>query len=185
MEASAAADFFLSDDVVALSRKLLGYRLYTRIDGALTGGVITETEAYRGPEDRACHAYQNRRTPRTEVMFHKGGICYVYVCYGMHHLLNFVTGGEGLPHAILIRALAPLVGLDTMLARRGRTPLMSGPARVCQALGIDKHLNGHPIGSQSLWLEAGNPQGTIVAGPRVGIDYAGEDRHLPWRFQLR
>lgn len=181
-------DFYLSDDVIALGRKLLGKYLFTNIDGKLTGGMIIETESYKGPEDRASHAYNNRRTKRTEVMFHKGGICYVYLCYGIHHLLNVVTNIEGIPHAILIRAIKPLFGLDIMINRRKKNDLKtltSGPGSVATALGIDMSLNAAPLTSDLIWIEdRGAVRKKIEAGPRIGIDYAGSDALLPWRFRL-
>src|SRR5262249_30499335 len=110
--------FYRQEDVVNISRQLLGKYLFTYFDHALTGGVIVETEAYRAPEDRASHAYNMRRTKRNEVMYHAGGVCYVYTCYGLYPLFNIVTNTEGVPHAILIRALEPVEGVETMLIRR-------------------------------------------------------------------
>lgn len=181
-------EFYLSDDVVAIARALLGKRLYTNIDGQVTGGLITETEAYAGPNDRASHAYNNRRTARTEVMFHQGGIAYVYLCYGIHHLLNVVTNREGIPHAVLIRGIFPTVGIETMLKRRNKDKLdhrlTSGPGSVCQALGINMQQNGTRFDSGSLWIEEGVQLAScqIETSARIGIDYAGEDALLPWRF---
>jgi len=183
--------FYLDDDVVSLSRALLGKYLFTCFDGVVTGGRITETEAYRGPEDRACHAYNNLRTARTDVLFRRGGVCYVYLCYGIHHLLNVVTNHEGIPHAILIRAIEPLVGVSTMMKRRKKTKLditlTSGPGSLAQALGIDRKLNGISLLSDTIWVEDRKETPSsekILVGPRVGIDYAGEDAFLPWRFRL-
>lgn len=183
-------EFYLSDDVVAIARALLGKRLYTNIDGQVTGGLITETEAYAGPADRASHAYNNRRTARTEVMFHQGGIAYVYLCYGIHHLLNVVTNRDGIPHAVLIRGIFPTVGIETMLKRRNKDKfdhrLTSGPGSVCQALGINMQQNGTRFDSGSLWIEEGmkvDPS-KIETSTRIGIDYAGEDALLPWRFMF-
>lgn len=181
-------EFYLRDDVVAIARDLLGKRLYTNIDGQVTGGLITETEAYAGPVDRASHAYNNRRTARTEVMFHQGGIAYVYLCYGIHHLLNVVTNRDGIPHAVLIRGIFPTVGIETMLKRRNKDKLdhrlTSGPGSVCQALGINMQQNVTCFNSKSLWIEEGvqvDPS-QIETSKRIGIDYAGEDALLPWRF---
>ena len=183
--------FYRQSDVVAVAKELIGKQLFSTIDNKTTGGIIIETEAYRGPEDKACHAYNNRRTPRTEVMFQNGGIAYVYFCYGMHHLLNIVTSVEGEPHAILIRALQPTHGLETMAERRNKKPdsplLANGPGALCQALGITRAHNGHSLLSSLLWLEeAKSPisSSRIKATPRIGIDYAGEDAALPWRFIL-
>jgi DNA-3-methyladenine glycosylase len=183
-------EFYLRQDVVAISKELLGKWIFTQIGkGPVTGGMIIETEAYAGAEDRACHAYGNRRTPRTEVMFQKGGVAYVYLCYGMHHLLNVVTNQQDIPHAILIRAIKPTHGIETMLKRRKKTTfdsrLTSGPGALCQALGIDRTFNGYSFASPPLWIEdrkASFRENEILATPRIGVDYAGKDAHLPWRF---
>lgn len=141
-------DFFQSADVVSLSKELLGKTLITQIDGVLTSGLIIETEAYRGPDDTACHAYKNRRTNRTEVMYGKGGHTYVYICYGIHTMLNIVTGPENSPHAILIRALEPLDGKSIMAKRRNKPKdsflLTKGPGSLAQAMGITMLHNGTP-----------------------------------------
>lgn len=185
-------EFYLNEDVVFLGRALLGTYLFTSLDGHVTGGRIIETESYRGPEDKASHAYKNRRTPRTEVMFHKGGICYVYLCYGIHHLLNIVTNREGIPHAILIRAIEPLIGIEKMLERRNKpyfdSNLTSGPGTVAQALGVNRSFNGVSLDSSQIWIEQRTPflsDDKIVVGPRVGIDYAEEHALLPWRFRIK
>jgi DNA-3-methyladenine glycosylase len=184
-------DFYQRHDVVQIAQDLLGKTLFTNIDGILTGGTIIETEAYAGATDRACHAYNNRRTKRTEVMFHSGGIAYVYLCYGIHHLLNVVTNIEGIPHAVLIRAIQPTHGIDEMLKRRKKSALdstlTSGPGSVCQAIGITHQQNGMPFSSKTLWIERSDlivPRDKIHASARVGVDYAQEDALLPWRFQL-
>lgn len=178
--------FYLRDDVVQISQELLGCHLFTSLDGVLTGGRIIETEAYGGAQDRACHAYNNRVTKRTEVMFRQGGISYVYLCYGMHNMLNVVTNRETIPHAILIRALEPLEGIETMRERRKKEKidktLTNGPGALTQALGIDRQLNGISLHGETLWIEKGERPKQIVAGPRIGIDYAGQDASLPWRF---
>lgn len=183
--------FYLQEDVVHIARALLGKALFTRIDGCLTGGIITETEAYRGPEDKASHAYNNRCTPRTKTMFQTGGIAYVYTCYGIHQLLNVVTNVEGIPHAVLIRALYPTHGLNTMLKRRKKKAfnpmLCTGPGSLTQALAIGKEHNGAPFDEAPLWIEETSLTITpdlIQATPRIGIDYAAEHALLPWRFLL-
>lgn len=177
-------EFYLQEDVVHLAKQLLGKWLMSSIDGKLTGGMIIETEAYKGAEDKACHAYQNRKTKRTEVMFEPGGHCYVYLCYGMHNLFNVVTANGGTPHAILIRALKADTGIDVMRKRRAKkTKLTSGPGSLCQALGIDRSHNGHLLLDSPIWIEdRGHTPQKIVSGPRVGIDYAEEHADLPWRF---
>ena len=181
-------DFYLQNDVVTLAKELIGKTLLTEIDGKLTGGMIIETEAYKGAEDKASHAYKNRRTKRTEVIFATGGVAYIYLCYGMHNLLNVVTGEKDTPHAILIRGLVPLVGMEEMQKRRnGKKKLTNGPGTVCQALGIDRRHNGHPLTEIPLWIEEGEkiPSKHIIATPRIGIDYAEDHSLLPWRFLLQ
>lgn len=183
--------FYRNEDVVEVSRDLLGKVLMTNIGSAITGGIITETEAYRGPEDKASHAYGNRRTKRNEVMYLEGGICYVFQCYGIHALFNVVTGSKETPHAVLIRAVQPIVGVDEMLRRRNKTKMdrtvAGGPGTLTQALGINCSHNGLSLTGSTIWIEDRDikvsPK-TIVTGPRIGIDYAGEDALLPWRFIL-
>ncbi len=186
--------FYLEDDVVSRARALLGCRLWTRIDGMVTAGVIVETEAYDGLTDRASHAYGGRRTRRTEVFYRQGGIAYTYLCYGIHTLFNVITGPEQIPQAVLIRALAPCEGVDTILARRKqdqvRRNTAGGPGLVSQALGITTRLNGTDLSGDTVWLTAGNGEevpneGDILASPRIGIDYAGKDALLPWRFRIK
>ncbi len=183
---SLTPSFYTRTDVVTIARELLGKWLMTEIDDVLTGGMIVETEAYKGPEDRACHAYKNRRTPRTEVMFAEGGHAYVYLCYGLHHLFNIVTGPRDLPHAVLVRALLPDCGIEEMTRRRGKgKPLTAGPGALCQALGINRAHSGLSLLKGPIWIEERGfiPQEIIVT-PRIGIDYAGPDALLPWRFCL-
>lgn len=178
--------YYQSGDVVQLARALLGKSLFTRINGELTGGIIIETEAYAGAQDKACHSYNNRRTPRNEPMFAAGGIAYVYLCYGIHHLLNIITGAENDPVGILLRAIQPTHGIETMLRRRGHpklSSLASGPGSLTQALGVTLQHNKIPLDSPALWLEEGPPPRAIEAGPRIGVAYAGEDALLPYRFQ--
>lgn len=182
-----------SSDVLHLSKQLLGYKLCTRVDGVTTTGIIVETEAYRAPEDKASHAYNGRRTSRTETIFQRGGISYVYLCYGIHHLFNVVTGPKDTAHAILIRALEPLGGIPIMQERRGlsvpESRLTNGPGKLCQALGITKALDGVDLTGQEnskVWLEKGisvDPS-EIVASKRVGIDYAEEWKEKLWRFYI-
>lgn len=179
--------FYQHHDVVQVAKALLGKTLLTEFDGIVTGGTIIETEAYWGVEDRASHAYGGRRTKRTEVMFWEGGVAYVYFIYGLHAMFNIVTYTEGHPHAVLIRALRPEVGIETMKTRRGKTKLdktlTKGPGSLAQALNITTALTGIPLDGPPIWLEdRGVEVQEILVGPRIGVDYAGEDAHLPWRF---
>ena len=186
--------FYLREDVVQISKDLLGKYLVTEIDGLRTVGRITETEAYRGPEDKACHAYGGRHTPRTRVMFEAGGRAYVYLCYGIHHLFNVVTGPQGMPHAVLIRAVEPVEALDTMLQRRGmQRPLprlTAGPGSMSKAMGIRTGHTGLSLlePGSPIWIEDREttvPPTDILAGPRVGVDYAAECALWEWRFRIK
>lgn len=184
--------FYLRNDVTAISRDLLGKLLCTEIDGEHTSVVITETEAYAGVTDKASHAYGDRRTRRTEPMYGPGGIAYVYLCYGIHHLFNVVTNVEGVPHAILVRSGRAHSGLATMLERRGKPApdraLLAGPGSLARALGITTALTGSSLTGGPIWIEdhgLSTDDASISAGPRVGIDYAAEDAGRPYRFRLR
>jgi len=184
--------YYLHDDVIEHGRALLGKRLVSCVNGILSSGIITETESYKGPEDRASHAYNLRRTARNEVMYAVGGTSYVYLCYGIHPLLNVVTGPKELPHAVLIRGILPEWGLEMMSERRGKKVkegrVLVGPGVVTSAMGIDMRHNGCSLQSDTLWLEESDlrvSQEAIECLPRVGIDYAGEDALLPWRFRIK
>ncbi len=186
-----ARSFYLRNDVVAVARDLLGKALCTRIDKQLTKVVITETEAYAGITDKASHAYGDRRTKRTEPMYADGGIAYVYLCYGIHHLFNVVTNKAGTPHAVLIRAGVPLLGVGHMLARRNKKKtdktLLGGPGSLAKALGITTRDTGGSLADRRIWIEEIDTFATdkpIVAGPRIGVDYAGEDASRPYRFVM-
>ncbi len=185
-------EFYHSDDVVAISRALLGKYLFTCIDEVITGGYIVETEAYNGVIDRASHAFGNRLTPRTKTMFEEGGIAYVYLCYGIHEMFNVVTSVKGQPHAVLIRAINPTKGLDIMQYRRNmqvvKSSITSGPGSVAKALGISRVLNATSLQDDKIWIEERGLTFTdeqIAAVPRVGVDYAGEDALLPYRFYVK
>ena len=165
--------------------------LCTDVGGCMTKAIITETEAYAGVGDQASHAYGGRRTPRTEPMYAAGGIAYVYLCYGIHHLFNVVTSTKDDPQAVLIRAGHPLVGIDTMYSRRGRSAtagnLLAGPGSLAQALGIRTDLSGASLAGSRVWVEDQGfrvPGDSISIGPRIGIDYAGEDAARPYRFAI-
>lgn len=183
--------FYRRPDVLQIGKELLGKLLFTKFDGKLTGGIIIETESYKGAEDKACHAYKNRKTERTRVMFENGGVAYIYLCYGIHHLFNIVTHQEGEPHAVLIRALHPTQGIETMLQRRKKdnvTPaLTGGPGTVSQALGIHTKHSGTSLIGDQIWIEDHGieiPLDHILCSPRIGVDYAEEHALLPWRFHL-
>lgn len=183
---------FYARPTLAVARDLLGTVLVHRLpDGTDLRGRIVETEAYIGEEDSANHAHRGR-TARTAVMFGPAGIAYVYFTYGMHHMLNVVTEEEGYPAAVLIRAIEPLDGIELMQARRGNRPfrdLTNGPAKLCQALAIDRSLNGHDLTSgPPLWIEPGHAvaNADVARTRRVGIDYAdARDREAPWRFLIQ
>lgn len=184
-------DFYRRDDVVQVGRDLLGKVLCTNIGGGITKAIITETEAYAGVGDRASHAYGGRRTARTEPMYAAGGVAYVYLCYGIHHLFNVVTSTQDDPQAVLIRAGHPLSGIDTMYSRRGKSAtarnLLTGPGSLARALGIRTDLSGTSLGGQQIWIEDHGrrvPDDLVSIGPRIGIDYAGEDASRPYRFAV-
>lgn len=182
--------FFLRSDVVSVARELIGLELITQLDGVRTSGIITETEAYAGVDDRASHAWGGRRTERNEAMYARGGTAYIYLCYGIHHLFNVVTNVEGVPHAVLIRSIAPVQGIDVMRMRRRQTiaPLRTdGPGRAAKALGLHTGLNGVDLFDGPITIGerimAPSPD-DIIAGPRIGVDYAEADALLPYRFRI-
>lgn len=183
--------FYRRDDVVQVAKDLLGKVIVTQMDGQVTAGMITETEAYAGVTDKASHAYGGRRTNRTEVMYANGGVAYVYLCYGIHHLFNVVTNVRDVPHAVLIRAVEPLEGVDTMLARRGKQKLhptlTAGPGAMSVALGIYTRHTGMALNSDLLRIEDRGvmvPNNSIVASTRVGVAYALDDALRPYRFHI-
>ena len=188
--------FYQRSDVTKIAKDLLGKTLYTRIGRKTTSGIIVETEAYSHIE-KGCHAYMNRKTKRNEVMFNAGGYAYVYLCYGIHNLFNVVTGTPGIGDAVLIRALEPVDGIDIMKERMNTSNIRritSGPGKLTKALGIDrsfnaKHLTGLPAGRQGSDVWIGDEglivkKQQIVSSKRIGIDYAGKDADLPWRFTI-
>jgi len=185
-------EFYTRVDVVEIARDLLGKVLCSSIGSKVTKAIITETEAYAGVDDRASHAYGGRRTQRTEPMYSDGGIAYVYLCYGIHHLFNVVTSRQDDPKAVLVRAGSPLTGIDEMLARRGResadSKLLAGPGSLASALGIRTELSGASLSGNRVWIENHDivvADDAIAVGPRVGVDYAGEDAARPYRFVMR
>lgn len=183
--------FYIREDVVSIARDLLGKVLVTNIDGQTTSGMIVETEAYVGVNDKASHAYGGRRTKRTEIMYHEGGVAYVYLCYGIHHLFNVVTNIEGVPHAVLIRAVEPLENIPLMLERRSKpdqdTTLTAGPGAMSQALGIKTGHTGLALNTDPIYIEDRAmiiKDSSIEKRSRVGVAYAKEDALLPYRFSI-
>lgn len=187
--------FYTRADVVQISRDLIGKILVTRFENITTGGIIVETEAYCGLTDAACHAYPNRRTDRTRTMYAEGGRAYVYLCYGMHRLFNVVTNTEGFADAVLIRAIEPTIGIETMLQRRHLSKLSprltAGPGCVAQALGIELAHNGMDLyldsAPQQIWIaEAPDlPDSQVQRSTRIGVAGAGAAAAaLPWRFYV-
>lgn len=185
--------FYQSMDVISLSRQLIGKTLVSNFEGHRTTGMIVETEAYLGAIDRASHAFGMKRTRRTEVMYGEGGLVYVYLCYGIHHLFNVVVSPKQYPHAILIRALEPLEGIDIMLSRCHKPSLnptlTGGPGTLTKAMGLTTAHTGMSLtGRSPIWIEQGAreiPDDEIIASTRVGVAYAGQDALLPYRFMLR
>ena len=184
--------YYLHQDVLFLAKDLLGKVLFTQIEGQIAAGIIVETEAYFGEIDKASHAYGGRRTNRTEIMYSEGGVSYVYLCYGIHHLFNIVTSVKNEPHAVLIRAIEPLIGTETMELRRNmpitKSAISSGPGSAAKALGIDKTFNQKDLGGEEIWVEDHGirySENDVAATPRVGVAYAQEDAFLPWRFFIK
>ena len=183
-------DFYHRSDVVKIARELLGKYLITRTAHEVTGGLIVETEAYSWKE-RGCHAYGGKMTNRNKIMFDWGGHAYVYLCYGMHNLFNVVTNVQGKADAVLIRAIEPVTGISVMQQRRGPVSnpyqLTSGPGKLTRALGIDRTWNGLNLQGEEVWIESEGisiSRKNIHVSKRIGIDYAGTDANLPWRFTI-
>ncbi|PQJ09858.1 DNA-3-methyladenine glycosylase [Flavipsychrobacter stenotrophus] len=184
--------FYTRTDVVKIAKELLGKVIVTNIGGIVTSGMIVETEAYAGVHDKASHSYGGRNTERTKVMFMNGGVAYVYLCYGIHHLFNVITNVEGTPSGVLIRAVEPLEGVEYMLVRRKKeklTPaLTAGPGALSAALGINTALTGTSLSGTDIFIEDRGiklPKTDIVIGTRVGVAYAAEDAMLPYRFSIK
>lgn len=185
-------DFYGRRSVVTVARDLLGKVLVTEFDGMRTSGRIVEVEAYNGIADRASHAWSGRRTARTEVMFGSGGTAYVYLIYGIHHLFNVVTNRRGVPHAVLVRALEPLDGIPVMLQRMKRErvdhTLTRGPGNLSKAMGLLTRHTGLSLLEDLIWIGDDGyrvKRGDILATPRIGVDYAGVDAGLPYRFFIK
>lgn len=184
--------FYEQPNVVKIAKQLLGKILVTHFDGITTAGRIVETEAYNGVVDKASHAYNGRRTNRTEIMFAHGGAAYVYLCYGIHHLFNVVTNVAGTPHAVLIRALDPIIGIEQMLLRTGKHKadhtLTKGPGNVSKALGIATQHTGLSLLGNDIWIADDGTRykpSAIATTARIGVDYAAEDALLPYRFIVK
>lgn len=183
--------FYTRSNVVTVARELLGKLLVVPSkNGTRVSGIIVETEAYRGPLDRAAHSYGGRRTRRTEPMYGIGGTAYVFFVYGMYYQFNVVTNAADFPHAVLIRAVEPVEGISLMRKRRSGQPdpnLTNGPGKLCIAMGIDRRLDGADLLSRRVWLESGEKiaRSQIASGPRIGIDYAEEWVGKPWRFWIK
>jgi DNA-3-methyladenine glycosylase len=185
-------DFYKRNNVLQIAKELLGKILVTKWDGIETSGRIVEVEAYNGIIDKASHAAGGRRTLRNEIMYADGGMAYVYLCYGIHHLFNVVTNKKETPHAILIRALEPIKGIDVMLERTGKKQLdhtlTRGPGNVSKALGIFTRHTGMSLLDKNLFIAKDGfilNKKEIIASPRIGVDYAGEDAKLLYRFFVK
>jgi DNA-3-methyladenine glycosylase len=177
---------FYARPVLKVARDVIGKILVHETPQGVLAGRIVEAEAYRGPEDRAAHSWGGRRTERTEVMFGPPGFAYVFFVYGMHWHVNLVTTKTGAPHAVLLRAVEPLMGVRVMAKRRGLAEtdvnLTNGPGKLCQAFGIDKRHYNVDLTASRLFLSEGSPPGKLVRSARVGVDYAGSWAEKPWRF---
>jgi DNA-3-methyladenine glycosylase len=187
-------EFYTRPNTLKVARELLGKRLVVPsvTDGQRVSGRIVEVEAYMGPEDKGAHSYNNRRTPRTEVMYSAGGVAYVYFIYGMYYQFNVVVNTRDVPHAVLVRAAEPEEGLQVMLERRRtvkkETEIASGPGKLTIAFGLDRTYNGEDLTGERVWIEdAGRTlrASQIASGPRIGIDYAEEYAARPWRFWIK
>lgn len=184
--------FYQRNNVLQIAEEMLGKLLVTKVNSAFTSGRIVEVEAYNGVTDKASHAFGGRRTKRNEIMYADGGVAYVYLCYGIHHLFNVVTSRQEIPHAILIRALEPVKGIDMMLKRTGKKILDNtftrGPGNLSKAMGIHIKFSGTSLRSEELFLANDGftfNKKEITASPRVGVDYAGNDAFLPYRFFIK
>ena len=185
-------EFYLRTNVVQVAKELLGKVLFTRFDNQRCAGIITETEAYNGVVDKASHAYGGRRTTRTEIMYAEGGTAYVYLIYGLHSLFNVVTNVKDVPHAVLVRAIHPIAGISRMEQRRqmnaAHPRFTSGPGSLSIAMGIHYTHTGISLLENKIWIEdhgIKSGRNEILITPRIGVDYAGEDAALPYRFLLK
>lgn len=185
-------EFYLRNDVLQVAKELLGKVLITNFNKKRTGGRIVEVEAYNGIIDKASHAYNDRRTKRTETIYAEGGAAYIYLCYGIHHLFNVVTNIKNVPHAILIRAVEPVFGIDIMMKRtnkkKGNVSLTRGPGNLSKALGLSTLYNEVSLTGDEIYIVSDGvvvSKNEIIATPRIGVDYAGKDALLPYRFIIK
>lgn len=190
--AKLAPDFYLRGNVLEITQELIGKFLVTNIEGIRTAGMIIEAEAYNGIIDKASHAYNGRRTKRNEIMYGQGGTAYVYLCYGIHHMFNVVTNKKDIPHAILIRGVIPTDGINKILKRRNQNKVTNktsnGPGTLSTALGIRTEQSGVSLSGNLIWLEDRGiefKKKDIITSPRIGVDYAGKDALLPYRYRLK
>ena len=184
--------FYNRKDVVKIARDLLGKIVVTRFDGKITSGKIVETEAYVGIFDKASHAFSGKRTARNEHMYASAGTAYVYICYGMHQMLNIVTNEKEIPDAVLIRAIEPVIGIEIMMERTSKQisdkTITRGPGNVGKSLGIYKHHSGLYLLDEEIYLldnEERIPDEQICVSKRIGVESAGADALLPYRFYLK
>lgn len=186
------ADFYIGNDVVTTARQLLGKVLVFQTESSRVAGCIIETEAYAGVIDKASHAYGGLFTRRTEVLFRRGGIAYVYLCYGLHALFNIVTGDKDIPHAVLIRGIIPVEGSEIIEGKSGKKVNLNkdgiGPGRLTRMMNITRDLNGVSLdGASGLWIADYGiyfANEAIISGPRIGVEYAEEDALLDYRFSV-
>ena len=185
-------DFYNRKNAIEIAKELLGKIVVTNFEGILTSGRIVETEAYTGVSDKASHSYAGKRTARNEHMYAQAGISYIYICYGIHQMFNIVTNEKEIPDAVLIRAIEPLQGISVMLERTGKKTadykLTKGPGNVAKALGINKTHSGLSLTADQLYILADDQifdPGQIGTSVRIGVDYAGTDALLPYRFFIK
>ena len=185
-------DFYLRNDVIQISKELLGKFLFSKSDGIITGGMIVETEAYKGINDKASHAFNNKITSKNKAMYNNGGVSYIYLCYGLHYLFNIVTNKQTIPDAILIRAIEPTKGLKKITERRkissNKYNLTNGPGKLTQALNIKKIDNGKCLVNSKIWLEDRKitiKDSMIHKTKRIGIDFSEEYANKKWRFYIK
>lgn len=182
--------FYQREDTLQIAKELIGKYVFTKIEGKLSGGMIVETEVYIGPLDKGSHAFNHKMTARNKSMYLAGGVAYMYICYGIHDMLNLVTGKVGTSHAILIRAIEPIIGIEHMQDRRGLVSLgklAKGPGSLARALGLNKSFDGKSLIGDELWLDDKGiniSDDQITASSRIGLNCAEPYCSIPWRFTL-